>query len=227
MATQLHVVWMKLIATEVVCTRCHSDNSAWTCFALHIDGMGLDCQMLCIATTRIVTQMRDVVLLRRRCTMNRFVGDLMHQQTLLADRNPFLDTFLGVGHMQLHLTIVAAHTGGCFNTTCICICLQLLRAFKVIHCRLGELWRDILNATRHDYKWLPNYRNSNRVNTNMKMNTNHVFIKLSRQNRYEPPPEFPLASPYSGIVHHLSGPNMYALLQTQNKDKSSVPARLS
>ncbi len=35
----------------------------------------------------------------------------------------------------------------------------------------------------------------------------------SRQYRYEPPPEFPLASPYSGIVHHLSGPNRYALTQ--------------
>ena len=28
-----------------------------------------------------------------------------------------------------------------------------------------------------------------------------------------PPPEFPLASPYSGIVHHLSGPNIYAHTQ--------------
>jgi hypothetical protein len=28
-----------------------------------------------------------------------------------------------------------------------------------------------------------------------------------RQYRYEPPPEFLLASPYSGIDHHLSGPN--------------------
>ncbi|EGF76344.1 hypothetical protein BATDEDRAFT_9655, partial [Batrachochytrium dendrobatidis JAM81] len=37
--------------------------------------------------------------------------------------------------------------------------------------------------------------------------------RFARQNRYEPPPEFPLASPYSGIVHHLSGPNMYALAQ--------------
>jgi hypothetical protein len=35
--------------------------------------------------------------------------------------------------------------------------------------------------------------------------------RFARQNRYEPPPEFPLASPCSGIVHHLSGPNMYAL----------------
>ncbi len=38
--------------------------------------------------------------------------------------------------------------------------------------------------------------------------------RFARQNRYEPPPEFPLASPYSGIVHHLSGPNMCAHTQT-------------
>src|SRR5512146_3589963 len=38
--------------------------------------------------------------------------------------------------------------------------------------------------------------------------------RFARQNRCEPPPEFPLASPYSGIVHHLSGPNMYARTQT-------------
>ena len=38
--------------------------------------------------------------------------------------------------------------------------------------------------------------------------------RFARQNRYEPPPGFPLASPYSGIVHHLSGPNMYAHTQT-------------
>ncbi|KXN87153.1 Putative uncharacterized protein ART2 [Leucoagaricus sp. SymC.cos] len=37
----------------------------------------------------------------------------------------------------------------------------------------------------------------------------------------EPPPEFPLASPYSGIVHHLSGPNIHALLQIH--PKSSGP----
>ncbi len=34
--------------------------------------------------------------------------------------------------------------------------------------------------------------------------------RFSRQNRYEPPQEFPLASSYSGIVHHLSGPKSYA-----------------
>ena len=39
--------------------------------------------------------------------------------------------------------------------------------------------------------------------------------RFARQNRYEPPPEFPLDSPYSGIVHHLSGPNMYAHTQTE------------
>ncbi|EDV19268.1 hypothetical protein TRIADDRAFT_33825, partial [Trichoplax adhaerens] len=37
--------------------------------------------------------------------------------------------------------------------------------------------------------------------------------RFARQDRYELPPEFPLASPYSGIVHHLSGPNRYALTQ--------------
>uniref|UniRef100_A0A914VNS6 Uncharacterized protein n=1 Tax=Plectus sambesii TaxID=2011161 RepID=A0A914VNS6_9BILA len=31
------------------------------------------------------------------------------------------------------------------------------------------------------------------------------------RNRFGPPPEFPLASSCSGIVHHLSGPNVYAL----------------
>ncbi|KGG52127.1 hypothetical protein DI09_206p20 [Mitosporidium daphniae] len=39
--------------------------------------------------------------------------------------------------------------------------------------------------------------------------------RFARQNRYEPPPEFPLASPYSGIVHHLSGPNTYAPAQSK------------
>ena len=45
--------------------------------------------------------------------------------------------------------------------------------------------------------------------------------RFARQNRYEPPPEFPLASPYSGIVHHLSGPNSYA--PTQIHPKTSGP----
>ncbi|KAI9540407.1 hypothetical protein NQZ68_040722 [Dissostichus eleginoides] len=30
--------------------------------------------------------------------------------------------------------------------------------------------------------------------------------RFARQDRYGPPPEFPLASPCPGIVHHLSGP---------------------
>ncbi|CAK8676289.1 unnamed protein product [Clavelina lepadiformis] len=33
----------------------------------------------------------------------------------------------------------------------------------------------------------------------------------SAPNRYGPPPEFPLASTSSGIVHHLSGPDTHAL----------------
>ena len=41
--------------------------------------------------------------------------------------------------------------------------------------------------------------------------------RFARQYRYEPPPEFPLASPCSGIVHHLSGPNKYALTQIFRK----------
>ena len=47
-------------------------------------------------------------------------------------------------------------------------------------------------------------------------------IDLARQYRYEPPPEFPLASPYAGIVHHLSGPNRYALTQIFQKISRSV-----
>ena len=39
------------------------------------------------------------------------------------------------------------------------------------------------------------------------------FVTSLRQNRYELPSEFPLTSPYSGIVHHLSGPNRYAPTQ--------------
>ena len=38
--------------------------------------------------------------------------------------------------------------------------------------------------------------------------------RFARQYRYEPPPGFPLASPYSDIVHHLSGPNRNAHTQT-------------
>lgn len=38
--------------------------------------------------------------------------------------------------------------------------------------------------------------------------------RFARQFRYEPPSEFPLTSPYTGIVHHLSGPNRYAPAQS-------------
>ncbi|PTU16798.1 hypothetical protein P175DRAFT_0536564 [Aspergillus ochraceoroseus IBT 24754] len=43
-----------------------------------------------------------------------------------------------------------------------------------------------------------------------------------QMNRCEPPPEFPLASPYSGIVHHLSGPHSYAPTQIHPKTSGSV-----
>ena len=38
--------------------------------------------------------------------------------------------------------------------------------------------------------------------------------RFARQYRYEPPSEFPQTSPFTGIVHHLSGPNKYAHAQT-------------
>ncbi|KAE8720265.1 hypothetical protein F3Y22_tig00020999pilonHSYRG00008 [Hibiscus syriacus] len=40
--------------------------------------------------------------------------------------------------------------------------------------------------------------------------------------RYGPPPEFPLASPRSGIVHHLSGPDRHALTRTLLRRSRSV-----
>ncbi|KAI0798270.1 hypothetical protein GGR55DRAFT_691054 [Xylaria sp. FL0064] len=46
--------------------------------------------------------------------------------------------------------------------------------------------------------------------------------RFARQNRCEPPPEFPLASPYPRIVHHLSGPNSYAPTQIHPKTSGSV-----
>ena len=38
--------------------------------------------------------------------------------------------------------------------------------------------------------------------------------RFARQYRYELPPGFPLASPTSGIGHHLSGLNKYAQART-------------
>src|ERR1700760_1746123 len=46
--------------------------------------------------------------------------------------------------------------------------------------------------------------------------------RFARQNRCEPPPEFPLASPYTGIVHHLSGPRLNALTQIHPNTSGSV-----
>ena len=48
--------------------------------------------------------------------------------------------------------------------------------------------------------------------------------RFARQYRYELPPEFPLASPYTGIVHHLSGPNRYALAQSSGYSQMSACA---
>jgi hypothetical protein len=42
------------------------------------------------------------------------------------------------------------------------------------------------------------------------------------KNRCEPPPELPLASPYSSIVYHLSGSNSHALTQILPKTSRSV-----
>lgn len=46
--------------------------------------------------------------------------------------------------------------------------------------------------------------------------------RFARQNRCEPPPEFPLASPYAGIVHLLSGPAPYAPTQIRPMTSGSV-----
>ncbi|KAD0286861.1 hypothetical protein E3N88_44507 [Mikania micrantha] len=46
--------------------------------------------------------------------------------------------------------------------------------------------------------------------------------RFARQYRYGPPPEFPLASPRSGIVHHLSGPDRHAHTRTLLKRSESV-----
>jgi len=37
--------------------------------------------------------------------------------------------------------------------------------------------------------------------------------RFARQNRFGPPPEFPLASPYAGIVHWISGRSLHTLPQ--------------
>ena len=52
--------------------------------------------------------------------------------------------------------------------------------------------------------------------------------RFARQYRYEPPPGFPLTSPCSDIVHHLSGPTTCAHTQTSlQKSSLAVGARVS
>jgi hypothetical protein len=46
--------------------------------------------------------------------------------------------------------------------------------------------------------------------------------RFARQNRFGPPPEFPLASSYSSIVHHLSGPITSAFSESFQY-KTSMP----
>ncbi|CAN7105440.1 unnamed protein product, partial [Brassica rapa subsp. narinosa] len=46
--------------------------------------------------------------------------------------------------------------------------------------------------------------------------------RFARQYHCRPPPEFPLASPRSGIVHHLSGPDRHAHTRTLLRRSRSV-----
>ncbi|CAN6972892.1 unnamed protein product, partial [Brassica rapa subsp. trilocularis] len=46
--------------------------------------------------------------------------------------------------------------------------------------------------------------------------------RFARQYRCRPPPEFPLASPFSRIVHHLSGPDRHAHTRTLLRRSRSV-----
>jgi len=46
--------------------------------------------------------------------------------------------------------------------------------------------------------------------------------RFARQYRYELSPEFPLASPWAGIVHHLSGSIMNALAWIHQLNKDSA-----
>ena len=48
--------------------------------------------------------------------------------------------------------------------------------------------------------------------------------RFARQYRFEPPPEFLLASPYSSIVHHLSGPINIALTHALHRRSTAVDA---
>ena len=50
--------------------------------------------------------------------------------------------------------------------------------------------------------------------------------RFARQNRCDLPSEFPLTSAYTGIVHHLSGPNSCALTQIHPQTSGSVDGAL-
>ena len=50
--------------------------------------------------------------------------------------------------------------------------------------------------------------------------------RFARQYRYEPPSEFPLTSPFTGIVHHLSGPNTSTATQTFPIEESVAGATI-
>src|SRR4029434_5452036 len=51
--------------------------------------------------------------------------------------------------------------------------------------------------------------------------------RFARQDRYGPPPEFPLASPCPGIVHHLSGPIARALAPPPRQSGRDGPVVLA
>ena len=60
---------------------------------------------------------------------------------------------------------------------------------------------------------IPN-RSQQQINPHRSRSAATKAKRFARRYRYEPPSEFPLTSPFSGIVHHLSGPNRCAHTQT-------------
>ncbi len=49
------------------------------------------------------------------------------------------------------------------------------------------------------------------------------YERFARQYRFEPPSGFPLTSPCTSIVHHLSGPSIYALARHRAKASTRCP----
>ncbi|KAI5381394.1 hypothetical protein KIW84_UN0769 [Lathyrus oleraceus] len=72
-------------------------------------------------------------------------------------------------------------------------------------------WEGRIEATRAESQWI--------VAARPLCHLQYPGTPTARQYRCGPPPEFPLASPRSGIVHHLSGPDRYALTRTFTKDQ--------